>query len=48
MYWIDKPMTEQTWQEELLGCIVIFVVLFLIWLIGEIVYRLENKRGGKR
>lgn len=47
MNWINKPMIEQTWQEELLGCLIIFGVIALIWLIGEIVYRIETRIRNK-
>lgn len=46
---VTKPMIEQTWKEELIGVLIIFGVLAVIFGIGEIVYRLErwwkNKHG---
>lgn len=45
--YLQKPMIEQTWQEELLGCLIIFGALALIWLIGEIIYRIERRRNEK-
>lgn len=39
---VTKPMIEQTATEEIIGVLIIFGVLAVIWLIGEVVYRLER------
>lgn len=39
---MTKPMIERTAIEELIGVLIIFGVLAVIWLIGEVVYRLER------
>ena len=44
--WLQKPIIERSHGEELLGCLVIAVILGIIWLIGELVYRWEEHRDG--
>ena len=39
---VTKPMIERTAIEELIGVLIILSVLAVIWLIGEVVYRLER------
>lgn len=41
--WLQRPMAEQGPREELLGCLVIAGVLGVIWLIGEIIHRWEDR-----
>lgn len=43
--WLQKPIIERSHGEELLGCLVIAVILGLIWLIGELVYRWEDSQN---
>ena len=39
---LTKPMIERTATEEIIGVLIIFGVLAVIFGIGEIVYRLER------
>ena len=45
---ITKPMIERTAGEELAGLGVIAAFLFLLYIIGNICYRIENRIRKKK
>lgn len=46
---VDKPMVEQSLSDELIGLLIIVVALGIIYLIGTVVYKLEeHTKGGKK
>jgi len=43
--YLQKPMVERSMGSEIIGCLFIFFVMALIWLIGQVIYQIEEKVG---
>ena len=43
--YLQKPMEERSAGSEIIGCLFIFLVMALIWLIGQVIYQIEEKVG---
>ena len=43
--YLQKPMEERSVGFEIIGCLFIFFVMALIWLIGQVIYQIEEKVG---
>lgn len=46
--YLQKPMEERSVGAEIIGCLFIFLVMVLIWLIGQVIYQIEEKVGKKK
>jgi hypothetical protein len=47
-YMADTPVSVHGWRQELLAWAIIAGAGGVIWLIGELVYRIENKKVRKK
>ena len=46
--YLQKPMEERSAGSEIIGCLFIFLVMLFIWLIGQVIYQIEEKVGKKK
>ena len=46
--YLQKPMVERSTGSEIIGCLFIFFVMLLIWLIGQVIYQIEEKANKKK
>lgn len=46
--YLQKPMVERSIKEEIAGCLVILFIMALIWLIGQVIYQIEEKTNKKK
>ena len=42
--WLNVPMQDKTPTREIMDVLITMALLGLVWLIGEIVYRWEERR----